>query len=202
MTFLLYLAVCFAASASPGPAVLLAIKNGARYGLKNALAGCLGNICAMLTMACLATTGLSAILLASATLFILVKLIGGLYLIYLGSKLWRQSANSKNEKTSTQQASPGFSALFREAYLVGISNPKAIVFYTALFPQFIDLQRAALPQFLVLAVSFAIVSFACLTSYAAAANRISEHLNKPHIARWFHRITGGVFIGFGIALLR
>ncbi len=201
MSYLIYLSICFAASASPGPAVLLAVKNGARFGAKRALIGCLGNISAMMTMATLSVVGLGAIITASATLFTVVKVIGGAYLIYLGVSTWRNQSQSFATENPVDGHSVQSITLFREAYMVGISNPKAIAFYTALFPQFLDLNSAMLPQFLLLASTFAVVSFSCLSSYAILATRIRTHLRKSRFSSWFHRITGSIFIGFGIGLL-
>jgi threonine/homoserine/homoserine lactone efflux protein len=201
VSFLIYIGICFAASGSPGPAVLLAIKNGARYGMPKALMGCLGNISAMLTMATLSAAGLGAIILASSTLFTIIKVIGSAYLIYLGVKTWRQSSSPVALEQEEAVHTPSILKVYCEAYLVGISNPKAIAFYIALFPQFIQPDSPVLPQFLLLAVTFAVVSFTCLSIYATAATRIRAHLQKNHFSRWFHRVTGGIFIGFGAGLL-
>lgn len=201
MSLFIYIGICFAASGSPGPAVLLAIKNGARFGIRKALIGCLGNMSAMLTLATLSAAGLGAIILASATLFTTIKILGGLYLIYLGIKTWRQSTPMAEATLHGSEPVLSNGKMFCEAYLVGISNPKAIAFYTALFPQFIQLEKPILPQFFLLAFTFAIISFTCLSLYAATAVRIRAQLKKERIARWFHRITGGIFIGFGAGLI-
>ena len=198
MTYLIFLSICFVTSASPGPAVLLALKNGARFGIRKALVGVAGNISAMITLASLSAAGLGAVIMASASLFTAIKLIGGGYLIYLGIKTWRsQGSISQAAETGSKETV----SLFREAYMVGISNPKAVVFYTALFPQFIDLNRPVAPQFALLATTFAVCSFTCLSTYALLATRIRTHLGKAHISRWFQRITGGIFVGFGVGLL-
>ncbi|AJQ94207.1 LysE family translocator [Gynuella sunshinyii] len=203
MNFLVFLGICLVATASPGPAVFLAIKNGAKYGHKNAMFGIAGNVSAMLTLASVSAAGLGAIILASSHLYTAIKIIGGLYLIYIGIKSWRQSSVPpvEEEETDPTLSAPRKLTLFRESYFVGISNPKAIVFYTALFPQFINLAKPVFPQFVLLALTFATCSFAFLMFYSSIASKLKPYIERENISRWFNRITGGVFIGFGAALL-
>lgn len=83
---------------------------------------------------------------------------------------------------------------------MGASNPKAIVFFTALFPQFINTQDALLPQYLILATTFAVMELFWLSFYAAVARRSSVWLTKPGRAKRFNQVTGGVFVGAGLLL--
>ena len=85
-------------------------------------------------------------------------------------------------------------------FIVGASNPKAIVFFTALFPQFINTQSSLLAQYLILASTFAVMELFWLSFYAAIARRSSNWLTKPGRAKRFNQITGGVFIGAGLLL--
>jgi len=167
MDYLLFFTICVAATFSPGPAVLLTVKNSAVYGVERAVSGILGNIAAMITMAGLSATGLGVLLLASESLFLFIKMVGGIYLLLLGIKTWR--SNKRTLKNYEPQASANNrKMLFREAYLVGVTNPKAIVFYSALFPQFIEVEHSIIPQFILLTLTFTSSSFlALLTGFVA-----------------------------------
>ncbi|RBO83987.1 LysE family translocator [Marinomonas aquiplantarum] len=203
MDYFLYLGICIVATASPGPAVFLSIKNGAKYGVRRALIGVVGNVVAMLTLASVSAVGLGAVILASPVLYTVIKVIGGLYLIYLGVKAWRSQPVSRDGDrfTSVKLAIPSRLKLFGETYVVGLSNPKAIAFYTALFPQFINLDQPVFLQFVILAGTFAICSFLFLVTYVVLASRLGSYLEQEQVLVWFNRITGGIFVGFGSALV-
>lgn len=197
--FLIFFGLCLVVTASPGPAVFLAIKNGAHYGLAKACVAISGNVMAMLTMAAVSALGLGAVILASVALYSFIKVVGGLYLIYIGIQLWRKS-ESVSIGVSRLGASDN-TRLFREAYFVGISNPKAIAFYTALFPQFIDSDAALCGQFIMLASTFAVCSFSFLALYALLASRLRGCMGKASVMNYFNRICGGIFAGLGVILL-
>jgi threonine/homoserine/homoserine lactone efflux protein len=91
--------------------------------------------------------------------------------------------------------------LYREAFLLAAMNPKPILFFTALFPQFISTQAPLLPQFLLLTGIFMALSFLTLVSYALLAIRARPLLLKPLFAKWINRAVGVAFISFGAALL-
>ncbi|SHE59272.1 LysE family translocator [Vibrio gazogenes] len=202
MDYFIYLGICIVATASPGPAIFLSIKNGAKYGFSKALIGVVGNVVAMLTLASVSAVGLGAVILASPLLYTAIKVIGGLYLIYLGVKAWCSKPLSHTEHTEKLViTAPSRLKIFSESYLVGISNPKAIAFYTALFPQFINLDQPVFSQFALLAGTFAVCSFLFLATYVVLASKLRKYLERKKTLVWFNRITGGVFVGFGAALV-
>ena len=201
MEYLIFLGICIAITFSPGPATFTAIKNGATYGLKYSIIGICGNEVALILMATISVAGLGAVIMASTVLFATLKTIGGLYLAYLGLKMIISSPNtSACEKAEVKTEINGLS-LFVESFLVGISNPKAMAFLVAFFPQFIDPTQPVLWQFAVLGLTFIACSFSALLIYAIAATQLSAYLKKASVLRWFNRITGGIFIGFGVSLL-
>jgi len=200
MDYLLFLLICLVATFSPGPAVLLAVKNSASYGLRKALWGVGGNVAAMITMASLSAAGLGALISASEALYQLVKILGGLYLIYLGIKTWCAKDKASNSHSHLCEGVSRYK-LFGEAYAVGVTNPKAVVFYTALFPQFIAFEHSVAQQFVTLTMTFAFFSFLALSIYALAANRLRVLLMKEKVRKVFNRVTGGIFIGFGLSLM-
>ncbi|MBD1559995.1 LysE family translocator [Vibrio sp. S9_S30] len=198
MDYILFLLICLFATFSPGPAVFLAIKNSASYGFSNTIFGILGNVVAMLAMATLSIVGLGAVLVASEAIYQALKLFGGFYLIYIGVKTWR-SNNTLGESKCINNIRR--SKLFYEAFFVGITNPKAIIFYTALFPQFITVENSVIPQFITLALTFATMSFIALSTYAVVTNKVRVWLMKEKISKLFNRITGGAFVCFGLSLM-
>lgn len=198
MDYLLFLLVCLAATLSPGPAVLLTIKNSASYGVLKSLSGIAGNVAAMMTLASMSAAGLSAILLASDLLFSVIKYAGGIYLIYLGIVAWNSKADIR---LADSQSAKSRRSLFAEAYFVGVSNPKAIAFYTALFPQFVNTGSPVATQLAILGLTFAGFSFAALLMCSLLTSRVQECLSAERVRSIFHKATGGVFMGFGLSLM-
>ncbi|RQW64819.1 LysE family translocator [Vibrio viridaestus] len=198
MDYFMFLFICLVTTFVPGPAVFLVIKNATSYGLRKAFAGILGNACAMITMASLSAAGLSVVIMTSEYLFFTVKVIGGSYLIYLGVKAWITSNTASFESHRLMERSKR--QLFIEAYVVGATNPKAIAFYTALFPQFIDTSDPVLPQFLVLTLTFALSSFSALLSYAVLSSRFKQALSRRSIMQKLNKVVGSIFILFGFSL--
>ena len=168
--------------------------------LFRSVSGILGNVAAMLTMAGLSATGLGVLLLASESLFLFIKMVGGIYLVFLGIKTWRSNKwTVKNHKL--QVSTNSRKMLFLEAYLVGVTNPKAIVFYSALFPQFIEVEHSIIPQFILLTLTFTSSSFLALLTYALVTKKLNFWLIKEKVRTTFNKVTGGIFIGFGLSLI-
>ena len=157
----------------------------------------------MVLMAISSAAGLSAIILASSTLFLAIKIMGGCYLIYLGLKalLSKSSIDSQNSvgNLSVKAERSSFS-IYREAFWVGMGNPKAIVFFTALFPQFIDPSKNFLGEFLPLLAGFSFFSLFFLILYAALGSHVHKRLKNTAIATWLNKVTGALFVGFGGAI--
>lgn len=199
-SWLVYLMLVIAACSSPGPAVLFIMTNTTLHGWHVALFSALGNISGLLLMGIVATTGLGALLNASQAMFDLVRYAGALYLVYLGVRLFFQRGidMAPGQATGTAGKSPG--KVFVQAMGVALSNPKAIVFLTALFPQFVDLEAALLPQFVILITTLMLFSFLFLMFYALLAHKAKFWLFSPRRLRTFGRVSGGLFIGFGALL--
>ncbi|WP_059121613.1 LysE family translocator [Vibrio sp. MEBiC08052] len=200
MDYLLFLLICIVATFTPGPAIFLAVKNTAIYGLKKALSGMLGNVLAMLSMAALSAAGLSTVILTSEYLYLAIKILGGSYLIYLGIQYWI-SDKSKVITEESYTTCKSNLRLFLESYLVGVTNPKAIAFYTALFPQFLNVEQPIMPQFFALSLTFACFSFSALCSYALVTSKFASLFSRSHLSSLINRAAGTIFIGFGISLL-
>ncbi len=202
-TILTYLAVASLAILSPGPAILLALRNGIAFGIRSVIWSSLGNVSGIFCLSAAAMLGLGVLLKSSALLFGAVKLLGAMYLFYVGVRhlIGHTSALSQPGSESASGAAPGPSRLYREAFLMAATNPKPILFFTALFPQFINAQAPLLPQFFVLTSIFMTLSFFTLLGYALVGTRARSLLVRPGFAKWVNRFVGTVFISFGAALL-
>lgn len=200
---LIYMLVAFFYIISPGPAVFLAVYNGALHGIKPVMVSALGNIIGLLLLSVLSISGLSAILLASSTLFMVVKVIGASYLLYLGI---RQILFSKkialNPEEAQATAQRPLISYFKEGLFVAATNPKPILFFAALFPQFLDTSLAIFPQFIVMTLIFMLFSFLSLTTYGYLARKARGFLAETNNVKWFHRISGGIFVGMGVSLFQ
>jgi threonine/homoserine/homoserine lactone efflux protein len=201
-TWLMFCAVALAAGLSPGPAILLAISNGVARGALAVVCSSLGNVAGLLVISSVSMFGLGALLKTSATAFLVAKLVGAAYLIWLGIKQWRRRVVATETPADTvARARVGRLALMREGLFVALTNPKAIAFFTALFPVFLDAQRAILPQFALMTASMMLISFLCLMVYGLAARRARRWLALPGRQRMFQRLTGTVFIALGGSML-
>jgi len=200
--YIIYVTLAITVTAMPGPAVVLTIKNSIKYGYKVAIVNILGNFMAMIILATLSAVGLGAIILASSTLFFVIKVFGCIYLVYLGIKVWRTPYINENMQPQSENKNKrNILSLFKEGFGVGISNPKAIAFFTALFPQFIDPTRTFIPQFLTLIFTIEGVSFFVLSSYALVSSIVCPYLSQKKPMTFFNKLAGISFAGFGLALI-
>ncbi|MEG0677417.1 MAG: LysE family translocator, partial [Comamonas sp.] len=189
------------AIASPGPATLMAINNSLAYGSRATVWSSLGNASGLFCLSAAAMLGLGALLASSEWLFNAVKIMGAGYLFYLGAKqlLKKTPMLTPDVQADGKSGTPSRLKLYKSAFLTAATNPKATMFFTALFPQFIDQSAALLPQFLILTAIFMGLSLSSLTLYAALASRAKGVLTRPAFSRWVSRIVGSTFIGFGAA---
>ncbi len=199
-TWALFCSVAFIATVTPGPAILLGVSHSVSYGLRNTVFTILGNISGLFVLSTLSIAGLSLVMLNSATAFFIVKLLGAIYLLYLGVKLWRKGFSFTVNSPKSGQSIKTKSALYLQGLGVAISNPKAIAFTTALFPQFINPQTSLLPQFLVLLISFMLLSFACIFIYAYLASQTKFRLLNSK-SSYISKFLGTGFVASGVALL-
>ena len=202
MTFESWLAFCaiaFIAAVTPGPAVMLVAVHSISFGFKSSLLTALGNACGLLIMSCLSVIGLSALVLHSAVAFSVIKILGAVYLVYMGINLWRKGLVQK-VTYHKEPAKKNHFGLYIQGILVAITNPKAIIFTTALFPQFISVSEPLLPQFLLLILTFMSLSFICLTGYSLLAQRAGNGAKFKVSEKLMGKVFGSSFIGAGCLL--
>ena len=200
---LTYTLVAAISIASPGPATLVALHNSVAYGAKSTLWSSLGNVSGLFCMSAAAMLGLGALIASSEIIFNAVKIAGAGYLFYLGAKhlLKKEPVLSASSDGSPEGQMPPRSKLFKSAFLTAATNPKATIFFTALFPQFIDQSAALVPQFFILTLIFMALSLISLSIYALLASRAKGVLTRPAFTKWVNRVVGSTFIFFGSAIL-
>jgi homoserine/homoserine lactone efflux protein len=193
-----YLITTFALSLSPGPGVFSCLSSGLNHGLRLGVWNSIGMQAANLIMVIAVSLGLGALLLASETLFTAVKWLGVVYLIYLGIVTWRavprtfEQDGDDNAHTARE--------VFMRGFWVNATNPKGIIFFAAILPQFIDLARAQLPQYAIFAATTFAVDVVVMTGYTALAARMLRVMREPRHIRWVNRGIGGAFVAAGVAL--
>jgi threonine/homoserine/homoserine lactone efflux protein len=199
--WMLFAVTVFTTSMIPGPSTLIAFSHGARFGWKAAVATAVGNATASVLQAILACAGLGLVLAKSATLFMVIKYAGAGYLVYLGIAMWRSSVTAVDLGQSGQPMGAGqFWRLFRGGFLVAASNPKAVVFFTALFPQFLDPSGTAGSQLAGMVALIAVVSLSVALIYGCLGSRLSALQLSQRIMSRVQKSIGGLFVASGLGL--
>ena len=196
-TWWLFVVMTFVVSATPGPNMLLVMSISARHELRSAVVTMAGCMTALLAMMSISAAGLGALLQAFPTVFDTLRIAGAAYLAYLGIKCWRspvQEQRPGSRQPSGPTATSG--ALYRQGFLVAASNPKAILFAAAFFPQFINPELVKLQQFAILLATFSVIEVSWYFVYAASGKQLSVYLQRASVMKAFNRLTGGVFVGF------
>lgn len=194
--FTLFLSITFIVSASPGPMMLSCMSNGGRYGLAKSFAGMMGASLGNLVLVLLSALGFGLLVSSSDILFGAIKWLGAGYLIYLGVQIIRQPA-----LPSTPLAQqPGQSSLWLSSFFIAISNPKGLIYFAALFPQFIHYEQPLLWQFTLLTATFLLTDLFWMLIYAAAGQRIMAWLKTPRHQTIFNTLSGLVLIVVGLLL--
>lgn len=202
-SWLLFASIALMATITPGPAILLVSTHSVTFGTKYSVATMVGNITGLFILSLLSVLGLSAIILHSAPIFFTVKLVGAGYLVFLGLKLWRNGfgldAIPTVEKGAVRRR-PSILKLYANGLLVALSNPKAIAFTTALFPQFIQPNQSMAQQFGILIMTFMFLSFICLLGYAIVAEGTRKRTGHIRLPGVMSKVFGGAFVGSGVFL--
>lgn len=194
-TWLLYLVTCCGIAIVPGPNALLVLTHGAIHGRRKTLFTISGGVLGFAVVLSFCALGLGALIQASATWFTALKVVGGLYLIWLGFGLWRSAHVSLEAAVTTSLRSW---SLFRQGLVSAISNPKALLLFTAFIPPFLDPHRSLIAQTAAIALTYAVVEFVVEYLVASAAHRVRPWLART--GRRFNKVCGGFFVLFGLAL--
>lgn len=198
--WLLYAGAAILLSLTPGPNSLLSLTHGGLYGARRTTYTALGSVCGFTLVIALSMSGFSAILAASEQLFTTIKWVGAAYLVYLGIKTWRAPPLHLERVAGASTSPKSGRKLFSEGLVVALSNPKAILFFAAFLPQFIDTEQSLLVQFVAMAGTFMAIEFLFELLLATCSQRMVPWMNRSKYSRWFQRITGSTFIGAGTLL--
>jgi threonine/homoserine/homoserine lactone efflux protein len=200
-TWWLYLGAVVLIACTPGPNVLYVTTRSIRFGFGAAMTGMAGCLLALAVMLAGSIAGVSAFMLAVPTAFEVLKYGGAAYLIFLGIQMWRAPVDFEPLAASPRGTASRV-ALLRGGFLVGISNPKLLIFAAAFFPQFIAPSAPWAPQFALLVATFLAVESFFYVTYALSGGRLATQLMQGAWQRRFNRVSGVIFAGFGCALLR
>ncbi|MGA1940723.1 LysE family translocator [Arcobacter sp. YIC-310] len=201
-TLLVYTTVTFFYVTSPGPAIILAIVNGLRADMKIVMISSLANIIGLFILSTASILGLGVILKTSSTLFMIVKILGALYLIYLGYKFLRNKGGFNISDLEDEKIVKSKKSYFLESFILAVTNPKPILFFTAIFPQFLDLNSSIAPQFFIMTGIFLFISFSSLCTYSYISKKSKAFFKNQRRINIVNKITGGLFIFMGLGLLK
>ncbi|TFZ08327.1 LysE family translocator [Ramlibacter humi] len=200
---LLFFPVAVLMALAPGPNNFCALNNGIRQGVVAALVGTIGRVVAFAIFLAISAIGLGAMLLASETAFNVLKWIGAVYLFWLGLRAWRSKDSLGLDEQAEAAAAPvrPMRSLVLQEFLLGISNPKAVLLFAAIFPQFIDAAQPAAHQFLVLGATYLAAEFVSSLVYGLGGRQLRRVITSRKGAQRLNKATGGFFIGAGGVLL-
>ncbi|NRA52552.1 MAG: LysE family translocator [Gammaproteobacteria bacterium] len=196
-SYLMYVVVAALTVASPGPGVILTLNNAIQRSAANTFSGMLGIASGVFAVSVLCATSIGVILTASAVAFTAVKLIGAAYLIYLGIKMWRTQTPLS---THIELHHKSNIKCYTEGLSITISNPKAILFFMSLFPQFIEPQASYTSQFITLSLTFCCLVLIIHSAYALVASFARNKLLQPKARKVLNQISGSIFMCFGVGL--
>ena len=197
---LLYLATWSLVALTPGPAVMCAMTQATRYGFRHALVGIVGIQAGHLVFFGCVASGLAALLATASTAFTVLRLFGAIYLLYLGVRV---IASTLHSKAIEQAVVPLRSRrhLLLQGFAIQVTNPKALLFMSALLPQFLQPEHPLGWQLIVLLAATITVDALVLSAYACFALRGARYLHASGVVLWLERAFGAVLVFFGFRLL-
>jgi homoserine/homoserine lactone efflux protein len=197
-TLAVFIPTIFLISITPGMCMTLAMTLGLKIGLRRTLWMMLGEVFGVAIVAVSAVMGAAAIMLNYPMLFTWFKWVGGLYLIYIGCKMFwvsrRVSLNADQDITLSRFA------LVSQGFVTAIANPKGWAFMLSILPPFIEVTQSITYQLFVLVSIIMLSEFICMLIYASGGKGLKTLLNKGNNIRWMNGISGTLLIGVGIWL--
>jgi len=202
ISFAAFLGVSIFVIVTPGQDTALTIRNTLVGGRGAGIATAAGVVTGLATWTVASSAGLAALLLASQPLFLLIRLAGAAYLVFLGLQALRAALFSRGKRAFSSPArggGPGRGAYF-QGLISNLSNPKIIVFFLSLLPQFVTRSHAVFVSLLLLGLIFCSITLAWLTLYALVVARIGDFVRRDRVRRGLEATTGLVLIGLGLKL--
>ena len=196
----IFIPTFFLVSITPGMCMTLSMTLGMTVGVRRTFWMMWGELTGVAMVTVAAATGVAAMMLNHPGVFTVFKYCGGLYLIYLGSKLWFAKGWMALEKTDEKKGDTRRAQLAIQGFVTAAANPKGWAFTIALLPPFIDSTQPLIPQLSVLLVVILLTEFFCLTLYATGGRTMRHFLSQGKNVLLMNRVAGVLMIGIGIWL--
>ena len=198
-TWLAFSAVAALVIVLPGPAALLCVSHGLQHGRRRALATVLGGTFSAALLMGVAALGLWQLLVAAPLAFDIARGCGAAWLLWLGVGTWCSPVGARPFAAAAAKGK-SLGTLCRDGFLLGIGNPKDLLFFGALLPQFVDPAAARAPQLACMFVTWALIDGVAMSSYAALGQRLLGWLADAQRRRWFQRASGAALMVSGLAM--
>ena len=183
----------------PGPTVTVIIANSLRSGQQAGLYNVLGTQIGLALMLLALSFGFSTVVNQLSWLFNWVRIAGAVYLIWLGIQLWRAKGGTLNDEDQTGSHKSSVAYVW-QGFIVIWSNPKALFFFGAFLPQFVDSSKALMPQLMALGITFMLIGALLDGAYAVAAGKAGSWLTRQKVI-WVERASGSFLLAGGVWLL-
>lgn len=200
-TFCLYLITWTLVALSPGPAAMCVMSQASRHGVRASFAGISGIQTGNLLFFIGIAMGLASLLAAATTAFTVLRWLGAAYLIYLGVRILSSTFRKVDAADVKQAPATASRSLFLQGLLIQLTNPKALLFVSALLPQFIDGTRSLGPQIALLAIITVFVDVVVMAGYAVLAGHGMRSLRSSSLMKWIERTFGAALIFFGVRIV-
>ena len=191
-TWLAFFVACWIISLSPGAGAIASMSSGLNYGFARGYWTALGLQLGLVVQIAVVAAGVGAVLAASALAFTLIKWFGVLYLLHLAWRQWRAPTMQVDETQAPRALGQPLGLVFR-GLLINVSNPKAVVFMLAVLPQFLDVSRPLLSQYLIMGLTMITVDLIVMAGYTGLAARVLRLLRSPRQQRLLNRTFAGLF---------
>lgn len=195
--WLAFVAACFVFSLSPGAGAVSTMSTSLAQGPRRAMANILGLQIALAVHIVVVAAGLGMLLSSSVWAFTALKLIGALYLVWLGVQKWREAPTLAVAGVGIEG---GLWRLVRTGMLVNLTNPKSIIFLAAFLPQFVQAGSPQASQYAILGLTVLAMDWLVMIGYALLAASLRTVMATPVAMRRGNRLFGSLFIGAGLAL--
>ncbi len=194
-TWLAFFVAAWLISISPGPGAVSTMASAVRFGMRQTVFNLVGLELGLLFVLVAVASGLGALVVASAAAFAVLKWLGVAYLVYLGIRQIRSHGTADQITGAGGRGDGSARSLILQGFLVNASNPKGIVFMLAVLPQFIDPDRAQLPQYALCGATLLFTDVVVMNGYAYFASRVLRLLHSPRKSEWIGRTFGSLYIG-------
>ena len=189
----------FFVSITPGMCMTLAMTLGMSVGVRRTLWMMVGEVIGVAVVAVAAVIGVASVMLNYPSLFVLLKWVGGAYLVYVGITMWR--ATEELTLSTKKPDDVGRSHLFSQGFITAIANPKGWAFMISLLPPFISVEYSVAPQLAILVTIIMLSEFICMMIYATGGKSLRVFLAKSDNVKWLNRIAGGLMMLVGVWLI-